>query len=78
MIIEALTVGAGKKRRTVYDVCTTPAENGTDRPQRVARLDTLADAATVLRYLSFAETEDAQQARELLIKADAQNEKGTR
>lgn len=70
MIIETLTVGAGKKRRAVYDVCTTPAENGTNRPQRVCRLDTLADAATVLRYLSFAETEDAQQARELLIKAD--------
>lgn len=69
MIIEPRTVGAGKKRRTVYDVCTTPAENGTNRPQRVCRLDTLDDAATVLRYLSFAETEDAQQARELLTKA---------
>lgn len=74
MTITSYTVGTGKKRRTVYAICTTPTENGSSRPQEITRFDTFEAAALVLRYLSGAalDAEDAAKAREILHKPDAE------
>lgn len=76
MIITSQTIGAGKKRSTVYTICTTPAENGNSYPHEVCRFDTMEAAALALRYLSGAalDAEDTARAREILHSVDA---KGT-
>ena len=72
MIISAHTIGAGKKRSKVYAICTTPAENGSSRPEEVTRFDTMEAAALVLRYLTGAalDAEDTARAREILRTVD--------
>ena len=74
MIIENLTIGTGKKRRTVYIIASKPSENGSDRPKEISRHDTLAEAALVMRYMTGAEmtNEDMGAAMAAIEKADAQ------
>ncbi len=74
MIIENLTIGTGKKRRTVYIIASKPTENGSDRPKEISRHDTLAEAALVMRYMTGAEmtNDDMAAAMEAIKKADAQ------
>lgn len=76
MIITCYTIGAGKKRSKVYAICTTPAENGSSRPEEITRFDTMEAAALVLRYLTGAalEAEDAARAREILRTVDTKGD----
>ena len=51
MIITKQTIGTGKNRHAVYDLCNSIADTGEQHPDRIARFTTLEAAAAVLRYL---------------------------
>lgn len=51
MIITKQTIGAGKRRHDVYDVCNSIADTGAERPESIARFDTLELATVVMRYM---------------------------
>lgn len=51
MIIVKSTIGTGKKRHDVYDVCNSIADTGASRPESIARFDTLKTATAVMRYM---------------------------
>lgn len=73
MIITKQTVGAGKRRHDVYDVCNSIADTGADRPESIARFDTLELATVVMRYIrgdSLSEA-DEYRAKEAIKKASA-------
>ncbi len=79
MIIEKKSIGAyGKK--TVYAVCTEPAENGDKTPHTIARFDTLKTASIVFRYLTGCNMSDADEtaAKEAIKKADAPTDESKR
>ena len=79
MIIEKKSIGAyGKK--TVYAVCTEPAENGDKTPHTIARFNTLETASIVLKYLhgdKMSET-DTNAAKAAIKKADAPTDESKR
>lgn len=72
MIIVKSTIGTGKRRHDVYDVCNSIADTGTIRPASIARFDTLETATAVMRYLrgDVLNEADTLQAREAIKKAD--------
>ncbi len=70
MIITTHTIGTGKKRRNVYAISTTPAENGGSRPEEVRRFDTLEQAALALRFMSGAEMTEAEHSAALEAMSD--------
>ena len=75
MIIEKLNIGAHTKT-VKYAVCADATETG-DRPQEIARFDTLELATVVMRYMrgdSLSET-DEYRAKEALKAADKPKEK---
>lgn len=79
MIIEKHNIGV-HGRKIIYTVCSTPAENGTERTAEIARFDTLELAAIVLRYMngdSLSEA-DAYRAKEAIKKADAPTDESKR
>ena len=71
MIIEKHNIGA-HGRKIIYTVCSTPAENGADRTEEIARFDTLEMAVIVLRYINGDELSEADtyRAKEAIKKAD--------
>lgn len=75
MVILPRTVGSGKKRRDVFELCATPAENDGYRIARVQQFDTLAEAATVLRYIAGGNMSEAEQIRALEIMQPKEKEK---
>ena len=76
MIIERHTIGAGRKSKNVYGICTTPAENGSDRPLEIARFQTLEQAALVLRYMAGGDLnqDEAEFARVAMRQAEGTEE----
>ena len=75
MIIDKLNIGAHSKT-VKYAVCADATETG-DRPQEIARFDTLELATVVMRYMrgdSLSET-DEYRAKEALKAADKPKEK---
>ena len=75
MIIDKLNIGAHTKT-VKYAVCADATETG-DRPQEIARFDTLELATVVMRYMrgdSLSET-DEYRAKEALKAADKPKEK---
>ena len=73
MIVTKTTVGAGKRRHDVYDVCNSIADTGAERPDSIARFETLELATVVMRYMrgdSLSDT-DVYRAKEALKKAAA-------
>lgn len=73
MIVIKSTIGAGKRRHDVYDVCNSIADTGAERPDSIARFDTLELATVVMRYMrgdSLSDT-DEYRAKEALKKAAA-------
>ena len=75
MIIDKLNIGAHCKS-VKYAVCADATETG-DRPQEIARFDTLELATVVMRYMrgdSLSET-DEYRAKEALKAADKPKEK---
>lgn len=75
MIILPRTVGRGKTRRDVYEICATPAENDGYHITIIQRFDTLAEAATVLRYMTGGNMSEAEQIRALEIMQPKEKEK---
>ena len=72
MIITKQTIGAGKRRHDVYDVCNSIADTGAERPDSIARFDTLEMAVIVMRYMNGDELSEADtyRAKEAIKKAD--------
>ena len=72
MIIIKSTIGTGKRRRDVYDVCNSIADTGADCPESIARFDTLEMAVIVMRYMNGDELSEADtyRAKEAIKKAD--------
>lgn len=72
MIITKQTIGAGKRRHDVYDVCNSIADTGADRTDEIARFDTLEMAVIVMRYMNGDELSEADtyRAKEAIKKAD--------
>ncbi len=73
MIVIKSTIGAGKRRHDVYDVCNSITDTGAERPDSIARFDTLELATVVMRYMrgdSLTDT-DEYRAKEALKKAAA-------
>lgn len=78
MIIEKLNIGAHTKTLK-YAVCADATETG-DRPQEIARFDTLEEAAIVLRYMNGGQIseDDEQRAKEAIKKVDAPTDQSRR
>ena len=73
MIVIKSTIGAGKRRHDVYDVCNGIADTGAERPDSIARFDTLELATVVMRYMrgDHLDERDEYRAKEALKKAAA-------
>lgn len=71
MIIEKHRTGA-HQRKTIYTICNSIADTGTDRTDEIARFDTLETAVIVLRYMNGDELSEADtyRAKEAIKKAD--------
>ena len=75
MIIEKLNIGAHTKTLK-YAVCADATETG-DRPQEIARFDTLELATVVMRYMrgDSLSDDDEQRAKEAIKAIDKPKEK---
>ena len=75
MIIDKLNIGAHGKT-VKYAVCADATETG-DRPQEIARFDTLELATVVMRYMrgDSLSDDDEQRAKEAIKAIDKPKEK---
>ena len=71
MIIEKQRIGAHGKT-TVYTLCNSIADTGAERPEEIARFDTLETATAVMRYMrgDTLSEDDTQTAKEAIKRAD--------
>ena len=72
MIVIKSTIGAGKRRHDVYDVCNSIADTGAERPDSIARFDTLELATVVMRYMR-GDTLDETQTVEIVMPTENVN-----